>query len=273
MIRANTSRSNLSLHMRVSALRALGALFPRLPSAHMTAAEQTSRELVKASESMGRYLAAMPGHDIDVLDFGCGWGGETLWLAGRVRSVVGVDVERASIDQAESAATAHQVRNCRFLWSPEGLIPAPSSSFDAVFSTDTFEHVLHLDRAFGEIFRVLRPGGVLLTRFGPLFYSPFGYHLRWACQVPYAHLIFGLDPIITLRNEQGGSDQRVSSWEETGLNRKRYGDFRRAALKAGFQLERFERVPVKGLRLLAHIPLVGDLVTFGVDCAVRKPRD
>jgi cyclopropane fatty-acyl-phospholipid synthase-like methyltransferase len=47
----------------------------------------TAHEIAKAPESMGRYLAELDRTDVDVLDFGCGWGGETLWLADRVRSV------------------------------------------------------------------------------------------------------------------------------------------------------------------------------------------
>src|SRR5688500_8170483 len=138
------------MRIKVRALRALGSIFPTEPQARMTAEQQTSREVLKASQTMGGYLAEMGTSDADVLDYGCGWRGGTLWLAKHVRSATGLDAEQSSIAQAELARTASGISNCRFLWSPDGRIPAPNGSFDAVFSTDTFEHVMDLPLAFRE---------------------------------------------------------------------------------------------------------------------------
>jgi SAM-dependent methyltransferase len=237
----------------------------------MTAEEQTRHEVKKASASMGAYLDELPSRAIDVLDFGCGWGGETIWLASQVRSVVGVDVDRSSIEQARRALRAAALDNCRFVAMSEGRIPLPDATIDAVFSTDTFEHVMDLGLAFREIARVLRPGGSLVTRFGPLFYSPYGYHMQWACQVPYAHLLFGLDAVMALRRERTGQLLEVRTWQDTGLNCRRYRDFRSAALAAGLSLQRFRPVPVRGLTALTHLPALRDLFIFGVDCVARKP--
>ena len=259
------------LSARVAILRRLDGLFRTEVRAQLSQAEQTDHEMRKASGTMGRYLAECHTPDIDVLDFGCGWGGETLWLAQRVRSVVGYDVEPSSIDQANKALATHRATNCRFVSSADGRLPLPDSSVDAVFSTDTFEHVMDLKLAYSEIFRVLRPGGALRTVFGPLFYSPFGYHLHWACQVPYAHLVFGLAAVMEMRNEHAGTHVTAQRWEDTGLNRKRFRDFRDATLTAGFDLERFHAVPVRGLSIATKIPGIRDLFTFGVDCIARKP--
>jgi SAM-dependent methyltransferase len=129
----------------------------------------------------------------------------------------------------------------------------------------------HLDRAFGEIFRVLRPGGRLLTSFGPLFYSPFGYHLYWACAVPYAHLLFGLPAILTLRNERAPVPTQATTWQQMGLNGYRFDDYKAAAIRAGFEVETFEAVPVKQMRMLTRVPLLRDLFIFGVSATLRKP--
>ena len=260
------------LAARVAVLRRLDRAFRSEVRTPLSQAEQTAHEMKKASGTMGRYLAECDTHDIDVLDFGCGWGGETLWLAKRVRTVVGYDVESGSVEQANLALAAQGLTNCRFVSSPDGRLPLPDSSVDAVFSTDTFEHVMDLNLAYSEIFRVLRPGGALRTVFGPLFYSPFGYHLHWACQVPYAHLLFGLAPILELRREHAGTVVTARCWEDTGLNRRRFRDFRAAVHAAGFALERFHAVPVRGLSIATKIPGIRDLFTFGVDCVARKPR-
>ena len=221
---------------------------------------------------MGGYLSELPSRDVDVLDFGCGWGGETLWLASKVRSVTGVDIEAASIAQARRALGRTRISNCSFHAMKDGCIPLPDASVDAVFSTDTFEHVMDLETAFGEIARVLRPGGTLVTRFGPLFYSPYGYHMQWACRVPYAHVLFGLDAVLALRRERTGHPLDVADWQGTGLNCRRFAEFKRAALGAKLELVRFDAVPVLGLAPLTRLPLVRDLFIFGVDCVARRPR-
>lgn len=256
---------------RVAALWWLDQFFPPDPSGFMAPEQITEHEVEKASTTMGGYLAELGSADIDVLDFGCGWGGETLWLADRVRSVVGVDVEPTSIEQAQRALLRTAQANCRFEYAADGVVPLPSDSVDAVFSTNTFEHVLDLDQAFSEIHRVLKPGGVFLSRFGPLFYSPHGYHLYWACQVPYAHLLFGLDAILELRKARSGEDFRARSWAEMGLNCKRFTDFEQSARATGFELVRFAAMPVRQLTLLTKLPHLGDLFVFGIDCHLRKP--
>jgi SAM-dependent methyltransferase len=255
-------------------LQRLDGVFPPNPQAFMSGAQQTRHEVAKASASMGSYLAELGESRIgslDILDFGCGWGGETLWLAERVRTVSGVDVDRNAILQATTAARNSNAKNYRFEWSEDGRLPFAEGSFDAVLSTDTFEHVMDLDLAFREIARVLKPGGRLLTRFGPLFYSPHGYHLYWACQVPYAHLLFGLDAIGALRAARGGSRVPPASWQDLGLNGKRFDDYRRSVDAAGLEVVRFDPIAVRGLTAMTAIPMLKDLFIFGIDCHVRRP--
>jgi SAM-dependent methyltransferase len=252
----------------------LDRFFPANPAAFMSANQQTKHETVKAQHTMGVYLAELGearARDLDILDFGCGWGGETLWLAERARSVCGVDVDRDAIAQARAARQEANATNCRFEWSSNGELPFADRSFDAVLSTDTFEHVMDLDLAFREIARVLRPGGSLLTRFGPLFFSPQGYHFYWACQVPYAHLLFGLDAIAAMRARRGGSRAKPATWQDLGLNGKRFDEYVAAVRGAGFEIVRFDPIPVKGITLLTKIPWLKDLFIFGIDCHVRRP--
>jgi hypothetical protein len=89
--------------------------------------------------------------------------------------------------------------------------------------------------------------------------------------VPYAHLLFGLDAILALRRERTGHLLDVVDWQGTGLNGRRFADFKRAALGAKLELVRFNAVPVLGLTRLTRVPFVSDLFTFGVDCVARRP--
>ncbi len=254
-------------------LRMMDRWFPPGPGAFLSLDEQTARETVRAPATMGAYLAEFGerAQGMDLLDFGCGWGGETLWLSKRVRSVTGVDVDQEAIAQAEKAQDEAGLENCRFVWSPDGRLPFPNQSFDAVFSTDTFEHVMDLDLAFMEIRRVLRPGGSLVSRFGPLFYSPHGCHLYWACQVPYAHLLFGLDAVVAMRACRGGAPRVAATWQDLGLNGRRFSEYRATVKRAGLDIVRFDPIAVRHTSVLAAIPVLQDLFIFGIDAHVRRP--
>ena len=89
-----------------------------------------------------------------ILDFGCGAGGRVYQLldAG-YNAAIGCDV----IDYLKLRTPSDRER---FFIDPSGKIPLPDASVDFVFSDQVFEHVLDQPRAWREIYRVLKPGGV-----------------------------------------------------------------------------------------------------------------
>ncbi len=52
-----------------------------------------------------------------------------------------------------------------------------SASVDVVVSSSAFEHVHRLDEVLIETDRILRPGGLLYSHFGPLWSTSYGHHL------------------------------------------------------------------------------------------------
>lgn len=50
-------------------------------------------------------------------------------------------------------------------------------SVDVVVSSSAFEHIDRLDEVLIEMHRVLRPGGLLFSHFGPLWSTCYGHHL------------------------------------------------------------------------------------------------
>jgi SAM-dependent methyltransferase len=67
--------------------------------------------------------------------------------------------------------------------NPDGTIPSPEHSFDAIMSTQVLEHVTDPALYLGEAFRVLRPGGrMLLSTHGTFVYHPDpDDYWRWTC--------------------------------------------------------------------------------------------
>lgn len=106
--------------------------------------------------------AALPGVPGGVvLDFGCGVGRLTSWLAERFGSAIGVDT---SLEMIEAARTRNQDHRVTWFHQSTGSIPADRASVDAVVSVGVLQHILDeqaLAETAAEIARVLRPGGRL----------------------------------------------------------------------------------------------------------------
>jgi 2-polyprenyl-6-hydroxyphenyl methylase/3-demethylubiquinone-9 3-methyltransferase len=96
----------------------------------------------------------------EVLDIGCGGGfvSESLSLAGF--RVTGLDASMSSLVQAR--AHAEGVTEVRYIQGSAYALPFPDGSFDGVVISDVLEHLNDLNIVASEIFRVLRPGGVMV---------------------------------------------------------------------------------------------------------------
>ena len=98
-----------------------------------------------------------------VLDIGCGGGYLARLLAAAVAPggrVTGLDTSAPAIGYARKRAAV----NCSFVVGVAQDLPCPDRSFDVVASTLAAHHIPGAVRqdAFGEMYRVLRPGGALL---------------------------------------------------------------------------------------------------------------
>ena len=96
----------------------------------------------------------------DVLDIACGEGYGAAMLAARARSLVGVDIDEATIRHARSVY--QQVGNLRFERGDAANIPLEDNSVDLVVSFETIEHHDRHREMLAEIRRVLRPDGLLV---------------------------------------------------------------------------------------------------------------
>lgn len=102
------------------------------------------------------------GGRLEILDFGCGTGRMTAWLAGLGHDAGGID---AAPEMVAAARAAHP--GIRFDAAESAALPRPDASVDVVLSVWVLQYlVLHperLDAQLAEIRRVLRPGGRLLA--------------------------------------------------------------------------------------------------------------
>jgi ubiquinone/menaquinone biosynthesis C-methylase UbiE len=99
-----------------------------------------------------------------VLDLGCGAGTDSLVAAQMVGAeghVVGIDMTEEMVAKARAGARVLGVDNVEFLEGEAEHLPFAESSFDVVISNGVIDLIPDKDSVFGELYRVLRPGGRL----------------------------------------------------------------------------------------------------------------
>lgn len=101
-----------------------------------------------------------------MIDCGCGPGTITLGLASLVMpgTVTGVDTESSQVSTASENASLQKITNIKFLVGNVYELPCAKNSFDAAFSHAMLEHLQEPLKALRELFRVLKPGGILGVR-------------------------------------------------------------------------------------------------------------
>lgn len=95
-----------------------------------------------------------------VLDAGCGNGYWTRRLSRLSREVIGVDASREMVKIASSKTNPKNVQYTTVDIGRE--LPFPNETFDLVFSNMVFHYIRNLKFLASEIFRVLKPGGILI---------------------------------------------------------------------------------------------------------------
>jgi SAM-dependent methyltransferase len=139
-------------------------------AAHIDAGSDTSSPL-----NVQKRIDVLSNHldlrNLRVLDAGCGAGGYVEHLCSRGAQAEGIESEKDKVDQWLRAHPGDP----RVKLGDIGRIDHPDDTFDAVLLNEVLEHVPDQDQALREIYRVLRPGGLLFL-FSPNRFHPFETH-------------------------------------------------------------------------------------------------
>jgi len=153
-----------------------------------------------------------------ILEIACGGGQSAVHLAEQGARVTGVDFSSAQLAHARAFAQSKKVR-IRFIESNvENLSMLPDASFDIAFSAYALGFVEDIRRTFGEVRRVLRPGGLFAFSWA----SPI-FAITRDGTVELKRSYFDRSPIVF--KDQNGT--------EVDFHRT-YGDWHRALTEAGF---------------------------------------
>lgn len=111
----------------------------------------------------GRYAFAwrhVPASGAAHLDFGCGGGRFLRSLKSKqIKCLVGVDVSRQAIEQAQKASGGLEIMHI----ARAAPLPFPDGTFSSITLMDVLEHVHEQEELLDELHRVLMDDGVLIV--------------------------------------------------------------------------------------------------------------
>ena len=116
------------------------------------------------AEEVARILRGVELRERKVLDIGCGIGGVDILLVKTygAAQVVAIDIEEPLLEKARArAAQAGVSAQIDFRQVEPGPLPFGDAMFDIVFSKDSMIHIPDKAAIYAEIYRTLRPDGVL----------------------------------------------------------------------------------------------------------------
>jgi ubiquinone/menaquinone biosynthesis C-methylase UbiE len=219
-------------------------------------------------DSLARSWSAFDDNRIagkDVLDFGCGEGPLTLFLAKekKPRAILGVDISEPGITKANSRLAQTPIPagvQVEFQLGTTAGLPVPDASFDTLLAFDCLEHVMSPEAILKDWHRVLRPGGRCLIEWFP-YKGPWGPHMEALIPIPWAHVVFGENAMMRTAEaiydlpefvprhwdiDENGvkKPNKWRNWasfsEQNYINKLDISTFRRIASNAGFRIDRLE---------------------------------
>ena len=178
--------------------------------------------------------------DKDVLDFGCGPGGEAVEIAER-----GAGASSASTCASGGSTSASSTRPRA---SPIAAFAHEwSDPVDLIVSLDSFEHFADPAGVLEQMHRLLRRGGKVLAAFGPTWYHPLGGHIYSV--FPFSHLLFSERALVQW---QGPAQVRRSHHHRRErLNKMTIRRFIQLVEASPLRFVSFELLPIRPLRLIA----------------------
>lgn len=102
-----------------------------------------------------------------ILDLGCGTGRNTIYMAQQGFSVYALDISKTGVAITKKKAKSLGLKNIKFKVADIKHTFYPDNYFDAVLCIFTLSHGLLKDNkdAVDEIYRILKPKGMLVTEF------------------------------------------------------------------------------------------------------------
>jgi len=166
----------------------------------------------RTAENSAAYLLDSLQPGLDLLDVGCGPGTITMDLAERVAPgrVVGIDSQSEVIARADELRQRRDRANVKFSVGDVYALRFDDARFDVVHAHQLLQHLTRPVEALKEMYRVMRPGGILGVRDSD--YAAFA----WAPRDPRLERWMHLYHQLTRRNGvEADAGRHLLGWVQT----------------------------------------------------------
>ncbi|MBN1546436.1 class I SAM-dependent methyltransferase [Trichloromonas sp.] len=198
-----------------------------------------------------------------LLDVGCGRGECVTYLTETTKAAKVFGVDPGLNDNPMYAGASLQGESYQLFPASAENTGFPDQSIDVIFSLVVFEHLPFLKETLEEFYRILKPGGIFVSFWSPLWSSRHGHHFMfWIPELapllePWSHLLLTQENLRAQLNDYlhpSAVDYVIRSiYESSALNRRPYRDYIDA-----FAEMSLERVYLKELMTQAPPPEVFD---------------
>jgi SAM-dependent methyltransferase len=223
------------------------------------------RKRVDLGRGLLRTLSGKPTGPILVV--GAGDGAECVWLHALDQTeVIGLDlrpvdsIDNTLWDQCRSLLNAEDRSDThphpdRVSLLSDDITKADlgDNHFGAIYSWQTFEHILDPACALDRMAALLAPGGLAYIEYNP-FYSIDGAHWCGTVDLPWAHARLSSEDLDrAIQTLHPGRPDWSASFVQNRINRMTHADLLKHAAMAGLELEAFlPRVRTEDVMLLDH---------------------
>lgn len=280
-----------SLFERDKPRLATGSGYHNQPATYMAGV----RKRVDLGRGLLHTLSGKPSGPILVV--GAGDGAECVWLhAFDQTEVIGLDLRPAdAIDdslwdqcrtllesEGQPDTAALQPDRVSLLRADISTADLGDNRFSAIYSWQTFEHILDPAGALDRMAALLTPGGLAYIEYNP-FYSIDGAHWCATIDIPWAHARLNHDDLErAIRTLHPDRPDWSASFVRDQINRMTHADLLKHAAMAGLELEAFlprvrtedvmllDQDTLEAIRRVDDRPTVADLTSRMVRVVFRK---
>jgi SAM-dependent methyltransferase len=230
------------------------------PDYAMKSVHYEEADALSHTDVFSNFASAIRG--ADVLDFGCGFGYQTIALAKLgARTATGVEIEPGQLAAAIARGAATHL--------PVKFSSTLDGTYDVIYSQNSFEHFMDPDQICADLRDHLRPGGKLYITFAPPWFAPYGAHMSFFTKLPWVHLLFREPVIMAVRSNYRNDPART--YTECGLGKMTIQRFEQTIQRSGLRMDFCRYDCIRGLNFLAHLPLLRELFINRVSCILTRP--